>query len=345
MFNWIRKNKNWLFSGIGVFFVSILFTYFGVNGKIEQKDTENQDKTIATVSTIKEKKQKANGAKDKIEGMSTTEKKLNDAYIKLFEGYVHYFTNSLKPSAPEELISDELVERISYNIFYSNNIGEVDFGVTPWNYASLFREHLNFYYFSAALPPQNTRDNPIDNIYYNIKLSIQENLREYFSNTRLLTSFYNRKKVFIISGIEQSVTLRNKNAINKLFVEIIKGFELVLDNEFRSKFSKYLEIEKEYSNLIYEYISIEDQSIYLQNFYDAAEYYPECIEKKKKKIDDNKSVNLKNEIITLRKQLFEISPNLKSSAFAYRRYLEGGEELVKTYILLISDIKESLFKN
>lgn len=49
------------------------------------------------------------------------------------------------------------------------------------------------------------------------------------------------------------------------------------------------------------------------------------------------------ELTGARKILFARSPNAKVAAFAYRRYLEGGEELVEGYVAILRDLKVSVF--
>ncbi|NDV26429.1 hypothetical protein [Desulfovibrio sp. JC010] len=335
MFSWINDNKKWLFSGIGASLIWFVVSFFS-KGCSHEVVVENAGaKPVMPIVKVVHK----NATEDKKKAIYV--KKLEEEYVKLFDAYTKFFLGSLKPSAPEEVISDKLVEEVAWDIFWPS-IDHVYLAIMPYNYASLFREQLGFYYYREVLksPKDNFyvgwesyRDerNPIDNIYYQIGDEIEQSLREYFSDPKLLESFYHRKKVFIIKAIEERVSVRNKSAMHVLLGDIVNALDAFLKKENLDQFKEFLKKEAEWRVLYDSIQEKKDRSGGSQ------------IEKDEILEAENRLEKVREEMNQMQVFLDKQSKNYKAYAFAYRRHMEGGDGLVKKYIELVTDVRNSLF--
>ena len=139
--------------------------------------------------------------------------------------------------------------------------------------------------------------------------SIERGLREYFSNPSRLWLSYSKKKYVLIKAIKQK--FKNEEELYpflKYLDEVKKAVNISLTTPFKTEFEKYLQIEGQHHKAID--ISIEE--------------------------------NLSNLLKETKERLKKITPHLKVSAFAYRRYSEGGKELVQKYSYIVSDLREAL---
>lgn len=325
MIEWIKSNKSWVFSGLGVFVLSGVISFFADTKKPQENIKENPAPTTIPVTTktaqaqdiryqlVEPKPEPSSPRSNDAKMMPDDE--IQKAYIKLFESYTRYFIKSLKPRASEEIISDDVVEHIAYNIFYVNEKGEIYGAVAPWNYASLFREQLGFFDFRDAVKitvdnervegwhPYSDNRNPIDEIYYKIQDEIRDNLREYLADKTRLEAFYNKKKRPIIKGIERKISIRYKSSLFKLLTRMIDSCNLIAKAGIRKKFEELLALEARHN-------SSNDSELGRNDEY---------------------------------RRLVNLFPDIKAARFAYRRHVEGGDQLVETYARIIGDIRASLY--
>jgi hypothetical protein len=279
-----------------------------------------------------------------------------DNYTKLFDGYLYYFANSLKPDSVEHVIGDSLVKKMVAATVSVNGLGEINLSVSPWNYASLFREQLKFFEFREAIPPPAGRkewdsysddQNPIDQLYYQIGDQVRANLRSYFSDRRRLESFYRTKKHLIREVVREKVPLTLRSRFISEIDRVIGSFQVVLKPGYRRTFDSYLDVERRYIAERYGDVPEKEMTIYFQNIYDqhngpVKSIYPTFSERDR--VQERPVGRAQEEkLAAARKALFDQSPNAKAAAFAYRRYLEGGEELVEGYIAILKDLRNSVF--
>jgi len=347
MIDWIIRNKAWLFSGIGVFLLSGLVEIILHSASVP---ASVQKEKLDIPAEVKSDQDKSNGGGGKSAKVSA------DDYAKLFDGYLYYFANSLKPDSVEHVIDDSIVKEIVGGTIFVRNLNGLYLSVSPWSYAPLFREQLKFFEFRNAVPPPvdrkswesyNDKENPIDQRYYPIGEQIRANLRSYFSDPRRLESFYRAKKPLIKEAVREKVPLALRSKFTGKMNQVIGSFRLVLSPSYRRVFEDYLEVERRYTIGRYGDVSEDNLVMYFQGIYNQHNgpvrlIYPTLTEKdriQEKPVD----YGLEEKLATARKTLFEKSPNAKVAAFAYRRYLEGGDKLVEEYIAILEDLKNSVF--
>jgi hypothetical protein len=350
MIKWVARNRAWLFSGIGVFLLSgLLKVIFQSTGSpsLTQPDALDVPKVVEAVH---------GNSSGLTSGDEVASKVPLDDYTKLFDGYAFYFVNSLKPNSVEYIVGDDIVKEVVGSTISVNAFGELHLSVRPMNYASLFRDQLRFFEFRDAVPPPSGRkewgtysDNPIDQLYQKIGSQVRANLRSYFSDRRRLESFYRAKKPLIREAIREGVPLALRSRFIGELDQVIESFQVVLKPSYRGVFEGYLDVERRYIAKRYGYVSEEDLTVYRQNVYDHHDGPVGSVYATLNKREgwEEKPVDHAQEekLIRARKVLFDQSPEPKASAFAYRRYLEGGEELVEAYIAMLEDLKASAFTN
>jgi len=253
-------------------------------------------------------------------------------YIELYKKYIEYFKYSISDKSLNYAISDEVVKRIIRDAFHINDNPKneknvIYYTLPPYNYASLFRNQLGFFDHRYCIPKikddkfnydrvweaWSDDSNPIDSIYYETKKEIKIKIRNYLKNPSNLNSFYLSKKN-VIKNTFQTYFPEIKES--KLLDEMIVSFKFILQKEYRVKLEHILSIEKKYS---------------LSRGKGNWDKPESPLEKK-----------LNEEISIIYKLLDKDIPDMKSFAFAYRRYREGNVELVKMYINILQDIKKNL---
>lgn len=344
LMKWVVRNRTWLFSGIGVFLLSGLL-------RIVFQSTDSHSPTrpdagnvpgVVEVDHDQGKEVIENGAETKI---------LLADYTKLFDSYLYYFVNSLKPDAVEHVIGDSIVKALVASIVSVNSRGEIHLSVVPRNYAGLFEDQLKFSDFRDAVPPPDGSErweygkSPVDERYDQIRGEVRANLRSYFSDRRRLESFYRAKKNLVRETINDVVPLALRSGFISEIDRVIESFQLVLDPGYRRTFEDFLTAERRYIGERYGYVSDDDMAGNFHNAYDEHDGPVSSIYHNYAKTLQEKSAAHAQEekLAEVRKILFARSPNAKAAAFAYRRYLEGGEELVEGYVAILKDLRVSVF--
>jgi hypothetical protein len=266
-------------------------------------------------------------------------------YTDLYKKYTQSFVNSLNTNLIENLISNKLLDEILISNIYivkeKNDTKSIKFVITPYNYASLFRENMDFYYHKKIVLKLNKKvEKTFNQNYYTLKTKIKENIRKYMSNPKNINNFYIKKKHFILYKIQEEIVTDNEQQLFLLELDkCIKSFQLILDSDFRQKFNQYLKLESEFLIAA----NIEKRWEHgMQNSYDNKDFlFREVLDSNK--ILDTKAPNaIKLNFQKARTELFKTSKHPKFTAFAYRRYTEGGEKLLKEYINILKDLRLNL---
>lgn len=249
-------------------------------------------------------------------------------YEKLYKKYVKTFVKGLKTSYVEELLSSETITYVFRELCLYK-------AIQSYNYSSLLRDDLD--YFENRKNICENKDG-LNRFYYSLDGVIKENLKIYFSNPNNLKSFYKSKKL-IFSDVFKSIPFGERKNTIHTFDRVIESFELILTSKFKITFENYLQAENEFLKSA----KIDNKTNYsMQNAYDKRDsMYYEVLDGFS--ILDTKASEIsKNKFYTLRKELFSISPFPKATAFAYRRYTEGGDDLIKAYIFILNNMKALL---
>jgi hypothetical protein len=335
---WVARNKTWLFSGIGVFLLSGLLKIASQSTDSPSPARPDPVDVPRVVEEDRDKKVNVDDAENKIF--------LAD-YTKLFDGYLYYFVNSLKPNSVEHVIGDDLLKEMVARTISVNSHGDLHLTVSPVSHARIFGDQLKIFDFRDAVPPPDGRDeweygkNPVDERYYQIRDQISENLRTYFSDRRRLESFYRAKKHLAREAIREAIPIAFRSKFVGEIDRVIESFQVVLDPVYRRTFEGYLAAERRYIGERYGFGS-DDIASNFHNTYNEHDrpvrfiYFAAVQEKSPAHAQEE-------ELAEARKILFARSPNAKVAAFAYRRYLEGGEELVEGYVAILRDLKVSVF--
>jgi hypothetical protein len=349
MVKWLIHNKRWLFSGIGVFILSGLLN---VSFRSTKPPSSIQPDPLSTTGVVEAKHDKGG----QLSGGGSGRGVPLDNYAELFDGYLYYFVSSLGPNSVEHVISDDLIKYIVADAIHVDGAGEIYLSVSPWNYAALFDDQVNFSKYRGAVSPSNARaeeesqsgdQNSVDQKYYQLKDQIRANLRSYFSDRGRLESFYRAKKALIQDALRGKVPTPLRSKFLGEIDKVIESFEIVLTPSYRRTFDDYLSAERGYIAARYGPLTEEEMVISLQNVYDQHDgslnsVYPDLSARDRAQAQ---SVDHAREerLTKARQAIFDRSPNAKAAAFAYRRYLEGGEELVEGYIHILKDLRASVF--
>ena len=322
-------------------FLLLTLTACNNNQKIESKNKELINELQADIEIINSKLNKQteiskSEIKKQIEINDSQVKisKIASSYLDLYNEFTSNFINSLNTNLTERIISDRLLTELVNDVMHQEVRGAFSVAIAPYNYVSLFKPELRYVEHKKLMDELDSHNN-FDNIFFNLKYKIEDNLRKYFSKPANIKNFYHCKKQVIINAIESSNV--NDNYLLLVLNNSIKSFELILDAKYRKKFDSYLDLETKFVKAP----ELKDP-YYRQNSYDKRDTIYKDVLDGFSISEISTTDKLKKDFYNARIYLFNTSKIPKLTAFSYRRYQEGGIDLVKEYIGILKDLQLTL---